>query len=105
MEIQLQLLSILISFFFGIFFSILTNLNYRYLFSKHIWFKTTFTVIYILDMALLYFLVMKMLNNGIIHSYFLLFVGLGFLFSFIKLSRYINRFKTWIKKYRKSVKK
>ncbi len=105
MNIYIQVISIFISFIFGVIFSILTNINYRYLFSRNRIFKIFFTVIYVLDGALFYFLIMKKINNGIIHVYFLLFVALGFIFGFTNLSKYVYKFKTLVKKCLKSVKK
>ena len=46
MELKLQIISLIFSTFYGIVFSICTNLNYRFLFSKNKVFKIVFTIIY-----------------------------------------------------------
>lgn len=97
MSIRIQIISIIFSFIFGIFFSIFTNVNYRYLFSKNKMYKVFFTFIYVLDATLLYFLIIKKLNGGVVHLYFLLFIGFGFLVGLIKLNKYINRLKKCLK--------
>lgn len=97
MELQTQIISLLFSFIFGFIFSICTNINYRFLFSKNLTLKIIVTSIYVLDFSLLYFILIKHLNNGIIHTYFLLFVGLGYLVSFLSLNKYINILKKKLK--------
>lgn len=97
MNIKIQIISIIFSFIFGIVFSIFTNVNYRYLFSKNKMYKVFFTFIYVLDATLLYFLIIRKLNEGVVHLYFLLFIGLGFLLGLIKLNKYINKLKNCLK--------
>lgn len=104
MSIRIQIISIIFSFVFGIFFSIFTNVNYKYLFSKNKIYKIFFTFIYILDATLLYFLIIKKINNGVIHLYFLLFIGLGFFVSIIKINKYINRLKICLKSVKRKKK-
>lgn len=96
MSLTIQILSLLFSFMFGIFFSVCTNLNYRYLFTKKLVFKIIVTGVYIIDCSLLYFLIMKKINQGIINYYFILFVGLGYLFSTIKINQYVDILKSKI---------
>ena len=103
MNLKLQIISLIFSFFFGIIFSICTNLNYRFLFSKNLFFKIIFTMIYIIDFSLLYFLIIKKINQGVIHEYFLLAIVLGYIISFISLNRIINKFKHKIKTKLKKV--
>lgn len=79
----------------------LTNVNYKYLFSKSQIYKIVFTFIYVLDATLLYFLIIKKINEGIVHIYFLLFIGFGFLVGLIRFTKYIDK----MKRYLKSVKK
>lgn len=97
MNIKVQIISILFSFIFGIIFSLLTNINYKYLFSKNKIYKIFFTFIYILDATLLYFIIIKKINNGVVHLYFLLFIGLGFLVGLVKFTKYVNRLKMCLK--------
>ncbi len=40
------------------------------------------TFLFLLDMALLYFLIIKFINDGIIHIYFYLMISIGFYISF-----------------------
>lgn len=82
MNLKIQVFSLIFSFLYGILFSFLVNINYKYLFNKKKIFQVVFTFIFIIDMALIYFLVLKILNEGIIHSYFLLMIIFGFYITF-----------------------
>lgn len=97
MELKLQIISLIFSTFYGIVFSICTNLNYRFLFSKNKVFKIVFTIIYIIDFSLLYFLLIKKINQGVIHEYFLLAIGVGYLISFVSFTKIVNNFKAKLK--------
>ena len=82
MNLKIQVFSFVFSFFYGILFSFLMNLHYQYLFHKCKVFKVVFTLLFLLDMALLYFLLLRIINGGIIHIYFYLLLFLGFYVSF-----------------------
>lgn len=77
MNLKLQILSLGYSFLYGIFFSFLLTLNYKLIHNdkKHI--KWPITILLILNNVLLYFLILKKINNGIIHYYFLFVFVLG----------------------------
>lgn len=86
MNISIQLLSILFSFIFGILFRIvlrfhLDNTKY-YPFCLQI----ITSVIFIVDITLLYLLLIYYINYGIIHIYFIIMIFLGFYFEkYVKL--------------------
>ena len=82
MNLKIQVFSLLFSFFYGILFSFCVNLNYQYLFFKKKIFRILMTFLFLLDMALLYFLILKFINDGIIHIYFYLMLCVGFYISF-----------------------
>ncbi len=105
MGLKTQIISLLFSFVFGIIFSICTNINYKLLFCKKKIFQIIITIIYVIDASLAYFLMIRRINEGIIHSYFLLSVALGFFIGFVNLSKYVNLFKNKVKNCLKNVKK
>ncbi len=105
MGLKTQIISLLFSFVFGIIFSICTNINYKFLFCKKKIFQIIITIIYVIDASLAYFLMIRRINEGIIHSYFLLSVALGFFIGFVNLSKYVNLFKNKVKNCLKNVKK
>ena len=65
MGLKEQIISIIFSFSFGIILSILYNLNYYLLFNKNRIFKIIFNFIFVFDLVLIYFLIIKMINNAI----------------------------------------
>lgn len=82
MNLKIQILSLLFSFIFGIIFSLLVNINYRLLFSKSRIFQIIMTLVFVINCALIYFFLLKFINNGVVHPYFYLMVLIGFYFSF-----------------------
>ena len=93
-----QIISIIFSFIYGCILSLLYNLNYNLLFNKRKVYKVIFNIIFILDLVLIYFLIMKKINNAIIHPYFYLSIILGFFSCFNISKRFRNVFKDTKKK-------
>lgn len=75
--IQLKLISF--SFLYGIFLGITLELNYKYLYSKRKVLKIIFTFIYVVVNIFLYFLIIKKINQGILHYYSFICIVLGFI--------------------------
>ena len=94
MNAIVQIKSLLFSFLYGMLFSYLTSINYKYLFNKQYLIKISFTIIFILDICLLYLYLLLKLNGGYIHIYFIMCASLGFLFSHKKLQVLIKRIST-----------
>ncbi len=97
MNLGTQIVSLIVSFSFGILFSVCTDLNYRFLFSKKQIIKIIITIVYIIDFTLLYFLILKYLNNGVLHYYFIIFIVMGYTFSFKFINRMFDKIKLKIK--------
>lgn len=93
MVLQVQVVSLFYSFVFGVFFGICVNFHYVLLFSRKRWFQIFMNFIFVVDMALIYFLILKMINGGVLHFYFFLLILLGFFVSFYstKKIRYFLR--------------
>ena len=82
MSLSEQFLSIGFSFIYGVVLSFLYNFNYNLLFNKEKVFKIVFNILFVLDLVLIYFLIIKKINGGIIHPYFYLLIILGFVSCF-----------------------
>ena len=78
MNLKVQLISLFFSFFYGICFYVITRLNHKFLFHGKKTSRIIFTLIYIIDFSLLYFIIISKINSGILHIYFLLSFVLGF---------------------------
>lgn len=84
MNLKIQVISMIVSLIYGYIFSCLVNINYKFLFSKVLWFKIIMNIIFIIDCGLLYFIIIKHINNGYIHYYLYIMIILGFSFGFFK---------------------
>ena len=80
MELSIQLQVLSVSFVYGIFFSYLLKMQYKFLFESKLFYKIVLTVFFVFDNCLLYFLILKLINHGIFHPYFLLLLIIGYLF-------------------------
>ena len=72
MSLDLQIKTIISSFFFGIYFSFIILLNYQLTHKLKKIYNITITFLVIFFNTLLYFLILLYINNGIIHIYGLL---------------------------------
>lgn len=80
--LTLQIYSIIYTYIYGVVCSFLVNLFYKLLFFKNKKWRVIFNLAFALFMSILYFILLKMINNGYIHIYFLFVFVLGFLSSF-----------------------
>lgn len=79
MSLNIQIYSFAFSFVFGMIFSLLIKINYKLLFFSKRGVKIFSNFIFMVDVALLYFLGIKLINNGILHIYFFIVFLLGWL--------------------------
>ena len=79
MSLELQILSLIFSFSFGIVLSYLYNLFYNFLNYKIRRYNILINILFFLNVFLIYFIMLILINDGIIHIYFLFLLILGFL--------------------------
>lgn len=94
MDIKIQILSIIFSFLYGIILSFLIKCNYKFLTSQKKFYKIISNIIFCLDCALLYLLIIKEINNGSLHIYLLILIILGYVVSYKKtfyVSNYVKK--------------
>ena len=77
--------------FYGIFLSFLISLQYKFLFESKKIIRVIGNFIFSLDMALIYFLLMKKINYGEIHPLFYVLIFLGYIFSYRKIQIFMSR--------------
>lgn len=80
MELGVQLQVLIVSFVYGILFSYLLKIQYKFLFEGKLFYKILITLLFVFDNCLLYFLILRAINNGIFHIYFIFLLILGYLF-------------------------
>lgn len=88
--LDIQIKSIVFSFLYGMFFSFLLNLNYKYIYYSKGVLKVLINIFFVVDNVFLYFIILRYINNGIVHFYFLLSLVLGY-FSVNKVSSRIRK--------------
>ena len=77
MDIRTQIITIFVSFIFGIIFSLQLSLTYKY--SNKKIFKVIFSFLIVLVNTLFYFILLKKFNDGILHVYGIIFIIIGFI--------------------------
>ena len=93
MNLTEQLLTIFISIIYGFFTSLIFNINKNVLFNKSIFKKLIMNFLFVLDLVLIYFIIIKKINDGILtyYSYICIIIG-------ILLQKYIINIKKAYKK-------
>ena len=78
MVLEVQIQSLIFSLCFGMFCAFIYNLCYRWLFKGKKIIRIFINLIFVNLLSILYFVLLKGINFGIIHWYFLLIFGVGF---------------------------
>ena len=78
MKLDIQILTLLFSFFYGIFFSWMVSLNYRFIYGDKKLLQVIFTFVFMIVMVMIYFLGLKMVNDVILHFYEFIMIIFGF---------------------------
>ena len=79
MTLQIQIHTLLFSFFFGVCFSFLLTINYRFIYHEKKRYKITSTFLFVIGSILLYFIGIRKINEGIFHPYSAFMIIVGFL--------------------------
>lgn len=80
MILILQIKSLLFSFIYGIFFCFTFYINKEILTPKNKIIRIITNILFILDHTLIYFILLKIINNSILHIYMFLMFILGNIF-------------------------
>ena len=78
MDLQTQIRVVIFSFIFGIFFALMIDINHKFLYSNKKVLKIIFTFLFVLVNVFIYFLILKKINDGIMHIYSIICIILGF---------------------------
>lgn len=82
MELYIQIQTITISFVYGMLISYVLKLHYKYFFESRLWYKILISLLFTFDNTILYFLILRLINNAVFHLYFILFLILGVVFGY-----------------------
>jgi len=91
MKLDIQVLSLAVSFGFGIYLYILLELCYRFLTSSSLIVKILSSLIFVLFNSLVYFIILLYINNGYIHLYFFLAMLLGYILCKVIYKWFVNK--------------
>lgn len=78
MPLNIQIISLVFSFLFGIFFSLFLNINHKIIYNDKKIIKLIGTTLVIFSSVLLYFIMLRKINNASFHPYELIMIVLGF---------------------------
>ncbi len=90
MNLEIQILSLIFSFMFGIVISYFYNLFYNLINIKVKRFRILINLLFFLNLFLIYYVLLLLINDGVIHIYFILLLFLGFIL-FVKKTRNIRQ--------------
>lgn len=91
MELSTQLMSLIFSFAYGIIVSYLFNINYNFIYKSSMIYKVVINILFCVNLGLVYFLLIRVINHGVIHIYFIIMFLLGFSL-FVKKYKFLRRF-------------
>ncbi len=78
MNLKIQIISLLFSFLFGIFFSLFLIINNKIIYNKFKIVRFFGSFLIVLVSVLLYFIFLQKINNSYFHPYLLLMIILGY---------------------------
>lgn len=93
MPLQQQILTIGSSIIYGFFFYLLIYLNRKVLFQGNYFKRIISNILFIIDMILIYFILLRYINDGILTYYSYIFIIIGIIFQ----KYIINKIKTYKK--------
>lgn len=76
--LYIQIRLIIFSLIFGIFFSVVLNINYKFIHSKHKIFDILISLTLVINMVFIYFIFIKKFCYGIFHFYSIILITAGF---------------------------
>lgn len=100
MNSYVQVLSFLVSFIYGIVFYLFARFNKFILSNKNNVIKLLVTLVFVIDMVILYIYIMYKVNFGMIHPYFVAVVLVGYIFMMFLYDKCSMLIKRCLKKLR-----
>lgn len=100
MNSYIQVISFLISFIYGVIFYLFTRFNKFMLSNKNNVIKLLVTLVFVIDMVILYIYIMYKVNFGMIHPYFVAVVLIGYVVMMFLYDKCILFIKKYLWKIR-----
>ena len=70
MILILQIKSLFLSFIYGLFFGFTIDKSKKILLHKNIFYRIIINLLFMIDHALIYFILLRFINNSILHIYY-----------------------------------
>ena len=93
MILNVQIMSLFVSFLYGFFFYLMLELLSKYIYNNKILIRVIISFLFILFHTLLYFLILMKINYGYIHIYFFICMLVGYLLCKVGYKRFVKRVK------------
>ena len=90
MNLRVQIVALLASFSYGMFFYLVLELSFKIIYSGNLLIKIFGTFLFVLFHSLLYFLLLMRINNGYVHNYFFLCLLVGYLLCKVFHKRFVK---------------
>lgn len=87
MSSGIQILSLLVSFGYGMVFYLVSRFNRFIVAKKRVFVQLVFSTILVIDLVILYIFMMYKINSGNIHPYFVGMVVLGYILMYFKYKK------------------
>lgn len=91
MTSNMQLLSFLVSYLFGICFYFITIINFKLINTLKVYIQHIITFVYVMDMIIIYIIIFYNLNKGYFHIYFIIMVFIGYLCGYLLNKKIISK--------------
>lgn len=101
MILKVQIITLITSFLYGIFFGITLDLNYKIIYKTSKFYGVVIHVVFVLFHILTYFFLLQKVNNGIFHPYALLVLILGVLVEHLLFTNIKNYLKPILARHSK----
>lgn len=84
MNSYIQFICLVGSFLYGMLLNVLNLFNIKLIKDKPLLIKIIISILYVLNVTLLYILFLYKLNYGVLHIYFILLIIMGYIFGTVK---------------------
>jgi hypothetical protein len=91
MVLGVQIISLVVSFCYGVFFYFMLELNSRFIYSSNLWVRIVVSFMFVMFHTLLYFFILMRINNGYVHFYFFLCMLLGYYMCKVLYKKFVKR--------------
>ena len=98
-SLKIQIYTIIFSFIYGIFFSLLIDLNYKFIHSKKKFTKYLSSILIIIMSVIIYFIGIMKISYGVFHIYSILCILVGYTLASLTVGTIAKKKIKWYNPY------